>query len=76
MGKLERALTRLKGRIVEPVSDAAGDRRSEAKTHLEAETGEVPDENAVKGAECNVRRRHGDISPPRTRRRRTTRSRR
>jgi hypothetical protein len=75
VGNLKRTLTRLKGRVVEPVSDAAGDRRSEAKARLEAKSGDVPDEHDVKRVERKVRRRHGDVSPPRTRRRWMTRSR-
>jgi len=72
---MKRKLTRLKGRVVEPLSDAAGDRRSEAKAHLEAESGKVPDEGDVERAEKKVRRRHGDISAPKPPRRWTTRSR-
>jgi hypothetical protein len=59
---VKRKLTRLKGRIVEPVSDAAGDRRSEAKAHIEAASGDVPDDKDVERVERRVRRRHGDIS--------------
>ena len=58
--------------LVEPASDAPGDRHSEAKAHIETESGAVPDDKDVERVERRVRRRHGDISPskPPTRSRR------
>lgn len=76
MGKLKRKLTRLKGRVVEPWSDAAGDRHSEAKAHIEAETGRVPDEREIEQVKHEIKVERGDISPRRTRRRARTRNRR
>jgi hypothetical protein len=55
--------TRLKGRFVRPVADAAGDRRAEAKAWLEAATGHEPEEAAVDEAHDAVREQHHDTLP-------------
>ena len=55
--------TRLKGKLVRPVADAAGDRRAEAKAHLEAATGDKPDNAAVDDEKVVVRERHHDTLP-------------
>jgi hypothetical protein len=53
--------TRLKGKATRPIADAAGDRRSEAKNELEAQTGEKPTRPLVDLEEQMERRKHGDI---------------
>ena len=58
---------RWKGRMTETMADAAGDRHSEAKARLEAQTGQIPDDDTVDTVERKVRQRHGDTR--RTRRR-------
>lgn len=63
VGSLKRLLTRWKGRIVEPWSDAAGDRRSEAKARIEANTGHVPDDRELERVEHKVKVEHGDVDP-------------
>jgi hypothetical protein len=55
--------TRLKGKFVGPVAEAAGDRRAEARAHLEVSTGTEPDEAAVDGAHDAVRKQHHDTTP-------------
>jgi hypothetical protein len=52
--------TRLKGKLIRPIADAAGDRHSEAKAHLEASTGQTPEDETIKNVEQVVRQRHGD----------------
>jgi hypothetical protein len=53
--------TRLKGKATRPIADAAGDRRSEAKNELEAQTGEKPPRPVLDLEEQAERRKHGDI---------------
>ena len=53
--------TRLKGKATRPIADAAGDRRSEAKNELEAQTGEKPTQPLLDLEEQVERRKHGDI---------------
>jgi hypothetical protein len=53
--------TRFKGKATRPIADAAGDRRSEAKNAVEAQTGEKPSEPVVDVVEQAARRKHGDI---------------
>jgi hypothetical protein len=53
--------TRLKGKATRPIADAAGDRRSEAKNELEAQTGEKPTPPLLDLEEQVERRKHGDI---------------
>jgi hypothetical protein len=53
--------TRLKGKATRPIADAAGDRRSEAKNELEAQTGEKPTAAVLDVEEQAERRKHGDI---------------
>jgi uncharacterized protein YjbJ (UPF0337 family) len=55
--------TRLKGKFARPVAEATGDRRAEAKAHLEASTGREPAEAAVDDAQDAVRKRHHDTLP-------------
>jgi hypothetical protein len=55
--------TRLKGKFVRPVADAAGDRRAEARAHLEASTGTEPAEAAVDHAHDAVERQHHETLP-------------
>lgn len=56
--------TRLKGKVIRPVADAAGDRQAEAKADVQAHTGREPDDAAVETTEQKVRERHGDVQPP------------
>jgi len=56
--------TRLKGKFVRPIAEAAGDRHAEAKAHLEASTGTEPEPAAVDEAQDDVRKRHHDIPEP------------
>jgi len=55
---------RLKGKLMRPVADAAGDRRAEAKAEFEAHTAQKPDDASLDAVEQAVRERHGDIEPP------------
>ena len=61
MGKFSELWIRTKGKATKPVADAAGDRRSEAKAKLEAETGHKPDESTLEAFEHEIRRKHGDV---------------
>ena len=61
MGTLSEFWTRLKGRATRPIADAAGDRRSEAKNALEADSGHRPAEYELKATEHETRRKHGDL---------------
>ena len=54
-------VTKAKGKIEEAAGWAAGDREVEAKGKIEAETGDVPDEETVDEVEDEVREEHGDI---------------
>ena len=56
------AWTRFKGTIARAVSDAAGDRRAEAKGDLEARTGREPEDAEVERAEQVVRQKHHDTT--------------
>jgi hypothetical protein len=62
MSKLGKTLTRLKGKAMRPLADAAGDRRSEAKATLEAQTGEKPNEPQLNEYEYETRLHHGDLN--------------
>jgi hypothetical protein len=53
--------TKLKGKATRPIADAAGDRRSEARNAVEAETGEKPPEPVIDVVEQAARRQHGDV---------------
>ena len=55
--------TRLKGKLMRPVADAAGDRHAEAKAHLEASTGTEPDAASIDAVQDHVRERHHDTLP-------------
>ena len=61
MPKSGSLLTRLKGKFMRPVADAAGDRRSEAKARVEAATGTKPGDATLEVVEQHVRERHGDV---------------
>jgi hypothetical protein len=61
MGSLRERFTRIKGKATQPVANAAGDRRSEAKAEVEAQTGHKPSEPELHAAEHETRREHGDI---------------
>lgn len=45
----------------EPIADAAGDRRSEAKNALEAHSGHRPEPRELDDMEQETRRKHGDV---------------
>lgn len=63
MSEVSDKIVKLKGKIMKPIADAAGDRRSEAKAKLEAETGTAPEEADIDVVEHETREQHGDISP-------------
>ena len=64
MSEASDKIVRLKGKVMKPIADAAGDRRSEAKAKLEAETGAAPEKAEIDVVEHETRKQHGDISDP------------
>ena len=63
MTSSRRLWTRIKGTFMRPVSNAAGDRRREAKAALESVTGREPEDGEVDAAQRVVREQHHDIRP-------------
>jgi hypothetical protein len=61
LSELWTRMTRVKGRATRPIADAAGDRRSEAKNALEAQTGHRPEPRELHDMEQETRRKHGDL---------------
>ena len=61
MTSSENPLVRLKGKLVRPYTKAAGDRHSEAKAKLEAESGHKPAEGTVDATEHDLRHDYRDI---------------
>jgi hypothetical protein len=59
---------RVKGKVVRPVAEAAGDRRSEAKAEFQAHTAHTPSDSTLDVVEHAVREHHGDVEPSAERR--------
>ena len=63
MGNGASLWTRIKGKIMRPVADAAGDREAEAKAEHEAQTGREPDRQTLHVVKEHIRERHHDTQP-------------
>ncbi len=61
MASSDSLLVRLKGKLVRPYAKAAGDRHSEAKAKLEAESGHKPPERTIDATEHELRRQYHDL---------------
>ncbi len=63
MANRGRLWTRVKGSVMRPVANAAGDREAEAKAEHEARTGREPDGTTLHVVREQVRERHRDTQP-------------
>jgi hypothetical protein len=61
MSKLNEKITRIKGKVTRPIAQAAGDRHSEAKNAVEANTGKKPEDATLDAAEHATRAKHNDV---------------
>lgn len=61
MASSESLWVRLKGKLVRPYAKAAGDRHSEAKAKLEAESGHKPPAPLLDATEHELRRDYHDL---------------
>jgi hypothetical protein len=55
--------TRIKGKVIRPVAEAAGDRDAEAKARFEVSRGREPTDAEVAARREEVRARHHDTIP-------------